>query len=146
MKLFHEGSLADVDARFVGIDVVTAVEVVEQLHLPGLAAVPHTIFGGYRPRIAVISDIGIISSNGLCESFKIGMTNTFKLNSKIMAIPSPFHCIGAIRSNRDKVATIKKCARMAFTLLDGHPPPEAAAIPKADIYVHKESIDIPFFN
>ncbi|KAI8810877.1 hypothetical protein BJ742DRAFT_799059 [Cladochytrium replicatum] len=161
----YQGSLADVDSRFVGIDAVTAVEVVEHLHPPELEAFPSTVFGGYRPRIAVITtpnaDFNVLFPSlayGTPENPMRHWDHKFEwtrrefqdwceVNAKKYGYSVTFHGIGAMRSHRDKVATLGKCTQMAvFTLLDGDPPLEAAVIPKGETYVHKESIYIPFFN
>lgn len=49
------GSVADCDTRLAGCDVVSAIELIEHLHEPELAALPDTIFGFIQPHLAVIT-------------------------------------------------------------------------------------------
>ncbi|KAI8926186.1 hypothetical protein BC831DRAFT_457830 [Entophlyctis helioformis] len=49
------GSLADIDDRLAGFDAIVALEVIEHLDPPELAAFAPVLLGHYRPRLAIVS-------------------------------------------------------------------------------------------
>ncbi|UYV82837.1 hypothetical protein LAZ67_22001033 [Cordylochernes scorpioides] len=54
VQLFH-GSVAEADARLVGYDAVTCIELIEHLPPESLTALPANIFGSLCPRIAIFT-------------------------------------------------------------------------------------------
>lgn len=54
IQLFH-GDILEVDPRFIGIDAVTMIEVIEHLNLEDLEKLPGVLFGQLHPKIVIFT-------------------------------------------------------------------------------------------